>query len=130
MELTGEDDDGREEGVFGIVHLHDGHLFAETKDGLGRVTDAGHIVRISGVGQVVSEDDGIGIGVVASRAPQHHHFAGTGFEQRDLVLTQECVETGQPFGELDRQLHRQDRHFGYVFELGFAIRLVHPRRLI
>ena len=126
--ITRKDDDGRDEGVFGIVHFHGRHLFTESEEGFGVITHSGNVVRISRVGQIVGEDDRIGIGVVSPCAAQHHHFTRTRLEQRNLILPEQRVESGQPLRELDSQLDGENRHFGYVLKLGLALRLVHSRR--
>ena len=46
------------------------------------------------------------------------------FKESDLILAEEGIETGQPFGEFHRQLNRQNRHLGDVLELGLAVRFV------
>jgi len=120
----GEDDDGGEEGVFCVVDFHVAHLLAEPEERLGRITDAGHVVRVARVRQIVGENDAVRVGVVSPGTAQHHHFARTRFEECDLILSEEGIETGQSFGKLDRQLYRQDRHLGDVLELGLAVRFV------
>ena len=46
---TWEDNNGGEEGIFGVVNFHVAHLLAEPEEGLSCVAHAGHVVRVSGV---------------------------------------------------------------------------------